>query len=220
MDREEIKEALLAMFPKLTREQARGLAATGDDISVLVTRVLDNNIDAPSVPIREIAWRGPAVWSYSTPYNYPEVFRSRFRDVSACVEDLRKEAAKLFRAASAAGQSALGHPIKPARTHYSIEADELRSDAEVLNRRAAMLLMRRSLESGGPVDLHGLFVNECLGFLDDLLRFYRFREVVLVTGRKYNSSKLRPAVEEWLIKNHFSIIDEGPALRGIKKSPP
>lgn len=208
----------MEMFPKLTKQQVRCLAATGDDFSVLVTRVLDNNIDAPSVPVSSIAYSCPKSWVCEVPYHYPEVFQPYFADIQECVERLRAEALQLHEQARSHGRSAVGHPVRPARAHYSIEADNARNKAGDLNRRAAMLLMRRSLENSGPIDLHGLYVDEALCFLEDLVRFNRPREMVIVTGRKYNSSRLRPAVEKWLTGCGFTCMDEGPSLRAVRKS--
>ncbi|KAI5168715.1 hypothetical protein PAEPH01_0356 [Pancytospora epiphaga] len=214
----QVEKMLMEMFPRLSKKDAKYLAETGDDISVLVTRVLDDNIDTPTIPISSITCSPPRVQKIDISYNYPEVFQTRFDNIQECVEKIREEAQRLHEEAFSCGRNAVGCRIKPARGHYGIESDILRERAGVLNRNAAMLLMRRSLENGGAIDLHGLYVKEALLFLEDLVRSNRPREMVLVTGRKYNSSKLRPAVEKWLMEQGFSVFSEGPSLRAIKKS--
>ena len=210
--RKAIADALLEMFPHLKASQAESLAATGDDLSVLVTRVLDDNVEAPSVELKEIVRSSRGVCSYEREYNYPEVFQPLYKDLCASVQELRAQASKLYREADRNTGEAIGHRMKCTRSHYSIEADDLRARAGDLNKRAAMLIMRQSLEKSGPVDLHGLYVNEAILFIEDLFRFYNFKTVTFATGRKYNSPKLRPAVEEWLTKHGFMVSDEGPCI--------
>lgn len=215
--RKKIMLKLLEMFPQLTREQAISLASSNDDFSILVTRVLDNNVERPYTDLANITLCNQSNYPIPIEYNYPEVFCRVFHDIHASSNDFRKKAAELFERIRIRGCN-VGHKFRPAQTHYSIESDDIRAMAEDYNRRAAMLLMRHTLETGKALDLHGLYVNEALLFLDDLYLFYRFTDITLVTGRKYNSPKLRPAVEKWLHKNNFIVIDEGPSLRGSKRT--
>ncbi|KAI4292552.1 hypothetical protein PAPHI01_1826 [Pancytospora philotis] len=217
MDPKQLQRALMEMFPKLTEAQARSLVLTGDDFSVLVTRVLDNNIGAPMVPLKEMTYRGRAAPKVPRVYNYPEVFRPVYANRHGNVEELRHEAGALHREAEQSAKYGSGQRAPEVRTHYGIENDVLRERAGHFNREAAMLIMRRSLEQGGPIDLHGLYVNEALKFLDDYLVRYRPKDIVLVTGRQYNSARLRPAVEKWLKDNNFMVHDEGPSLHGVLK---
>lgn len=213
-----VADTLLEMFPHLKRAQAESLAATEDDLSVLVTRVLDNNLEVPSIELKDIVRNSRSLCSYKREYNYPEVFQPLYRDLHVSVKELRAKASQLHKKASENTKDAINHRVKSARPHYSIEADDLRSEANELNKRAAMLIMRQSLERDGPVDLHGLYVNEAISFIEDLYAFYNFKKITFATGRKYNSPRLRPAVEEWLVKNNFIISDEGPCILAIKRA--
>lgn len=52
MESKDIKKYLLELFPKLDEDRAELLAKTGDDINVLITRVLDDNVDPPTVEVK------------------------------------------------------------------------------------------------------------------------------------------------------------------------
>lgn len=212
-----IIQKLLEIFPHLTKEQAKSLAASNDSFSVLVTRVLDNNIERPYTDLKDLTKSTRSTQSIQKEYNYPEIFCRMFEDIHASVGSFRKRATDLYEQAQMI-QCATRYKFRSAHTYYSIEADDIRAMAEDYNRRAAMLIMRQALEQNKTVDLHGLYVNEALLFLDDLYLFYNFNHITLITGRKYNSLKLRPAVEKWLRKNDFIVSDEGPSLYATKKS--
>lgn len=211
MDKNEKMNVLMELFPQLKEEQARNLANNGDDINVLITRVIDNNIECPSVPIKELSVNPQRNPKYTHEYNYPEIFQP-YMHIEKCVESLREKAAEYSKRAENNGKLGATHLIKEARSHYLIEADEQREIAKEKNREAAMIILRRALESNGPLDFHGLFVKEALLFLEDYYRYKKFDSLRIVTGRKYNSSKLRPAIEEWFKKKGFYVIDEGPVI--------
>lgn len=218
---------LLEMFPKLTKKQAISLAKSGDDFSVIITRILDNNIESPVIDIKDIAVAKRGIQIIKKEYNYPEVFKdalgSRLMNLENVVRDLRKQAADLYEQAAALHTQPTPRTTQSLRAgcglHYAMEADEMREKAAGLNKQAAMLLMREALEKRGPIDLHGLFVKEALAFIDDLYRYYNFKRILFCTGREFNSKTLRPAVEKWLKGHGFIVSDEGPYLCGYKRTP-
>lgn len=213
--REDVIRALMEMFPHLSREQATKLADSGDDISVLVTRVLDNNIDRPFAFLSDATVHSRSAPRIYREYNYPEIFQARYSDPSDHPA-LREKARDFFEKARGYRRETSQFRMRGAREFYSVEADDLRARARDCNRRAAVLIMREALGMGWPIDLHGLYLEEAIGFIDDLYARVPFREASFITGSEYNSTRLRPAVTQWLQKRHFRVLDEGPLVRGTK----
>ncbi|XP_077301388.1 uncharacterized protein LOC143921954 [Arctopsyche grandis] len=219
MNRDQIKEQLKELFPHLKEKEAQVLADMGEDISVLVTRVLDNNISPPEFYLNELVRTNYPRTKISHSYNYPEVFRDKCTiNMHIDVKGLRARATLLNNEAYELTKKAIGHTIKGARYHFSIEAEAKRKLAKEINRDAILVLMRKIVEDTGPVDLHGFTVEEAIAFMDDLLYFKKFTEIQLITGQKYNSSRIRPAMQEWFEINKFMCTEEGPCLLGKKKA--
>ena len=213
--RERVEEMLLEMFPKLKKSQARSLAASGDDISVLVTRVLDGNIERPFFDVAVL--RAPSAAPHpSCPreYRYPEVFSEHAPgvDASAC----REQAGILYKQAEEMSRREIRHKTRQAAQFYSARAGELRAQAEECNRQAAIALMRRALQRPDEIDLHGLHAQEAVDFLEDLYSRRQVRDVTVVTGCSNSSQRVRPAVERWLRGKGFATCSQGPFLRGVK----
>lgn len=216
--KEKVSEMLLEMFPNLTKRQAMNLANSGDDINILITRVLDNNIENPVHNVKDMFYRGKTKYVPVLDLNFPEVFKRHSSiDSSLDVKDIRKEAAALNEEAYGLTKLAIGHEIKSTRIHYSIEAGERRQVAAELNKKAALSLMRKVVESAGPVDLHGFTVKEAILFMDDLYKIRKFERIEVVTGQAYKSSRLRPAIKEWLERHGFTSSDLGPSILGIRR---
>ncbi|ELA41182.1 uncharacterized protein VICG_01781 [Vittaforma corneae ATCC 50505] len=251
MESEDIKKCLLELFPKLDENRAKFLATTGDDINVLITRVLDNNIDPPTVEIKDFcrvdshiednkslyhakphynnkhnACYLSAQQSIQTTasnislydnYNYPEVFEKTCSiDMHVDVEHLRKKAADLNKQASRLYAESAVHQFKQARCYFGMQADEKGERAKELNRKAAMVLMRRIVEGSGAVDLHGFTVEEASKFMDDLYKFRRFKKIKVITGQVHNSARVRPAMKRWFERNSFRCYDDGPCIVAVK----
>lgn len=217
MERIKIKEVLMDIFKDLSEEQASYLASTGDDINVLITRVLDKNIERITIDIKDMTRNPKSVQICEYNFNYPEVFESKVRiDMHENVQELRKKASKLYQEASKSSLNAYTHEYEECRSHFGIESDNIRDEANALNRKAALIIMRKALESNGPIDLHGLHVNEALGFVKDIYHFYNFKDIRFITGQNYKSLKIRPAITEWLIKQNYTVVDEGPIIRAFK----
>lgn len=214
-----LKSQLMEMFPKLTETQAESLISTGDDINIIITRILDNNIEGPVLEIKDLIAAPVFTESPKPVYNYPEVFDGgNGVDMHQDVRVLRSKAAAINERVRLLKMQAVSHEIKSSRTYFSIEADNLKEEADALNRTAAAITMKRSLDAGGPIDLHGLTVAEVLKFMDDLHRFSRFKSAVFITGKKFNSQKIRPAVEKWLVEHGYSIKEEGPCIHAYFRS--
>lgn len=219
MDRKALKEQLKELFPHLKESEADLLVSTGDDINILITRVLDNNIEAPSLQLKELVRTNYAPTRITHTYNFPEAFISQSSiNMHQDVRGLRAQASSLNLEANEFTKQAIGHPVKEARYHFSIEAEAKRTLAKKINREAALILMRKIVEGTGPVDLHGFSVEEALLFMDDLLYFRKFTEIQVITGQRYNSAKIRPALQEWFVKNKFMYSDAGPGLIAKKKA--
>lgn len=218
MDREIIKQQLKELFPHLKNETLNFLASTGDDINVLITRIIDNNIDPPSFFLNELVRTNYPKANVGHAYNYPEVFTDHCSiNMHQDIKGLRMKASALVKEANELTKKAISHPIKEARYHFSIESNNKREIAKEINREAVTIMMRKIVENIGPIDLHGFTVEECLGFMDDLLYFKRFTEIQVITGQKYNSMKIRPAMERWFEKNNFMWWDAGPGISARKK---
>lgn len=217
MDRsEDVRRNLKELFPHLTDMQVSALAKYGDDLNILITRVLDNNIDPPTFEIKELAICASTRYEPEAELNYPEVFEHKV-DMHSSIEDLRSRAAELNREAAELTKSAINHRIKQARHYFSIEASEKRERAAALNRRAALVLMEKCIGNTGPIDLHGFTVKEATAFMDDLLRLKKFSRIELVTGQVHSSLRIRPAMEEWFQRNGFYCSGQGPYLFAIRK---
>jgi len=257
------------MFPHLKPEQAEYLASTGDEYTVLVTRVLDNNIDPIRITVHDVITNAISPQEFKPEYNYPEVFNgirnysvksfngtrdysvksfNGTRDYSVAsfngtrdysikssanysaglssndmtepsVAKLRERGNERIEEAMKLTKKAVYNDLNKTRLHYITEADRKWEEAGEIHRKAAVAIMRRAMESTGPLDFHGLYVKEAEMFLDDLYLFKNFREIRIATGQKYNSPKLRVCVEEWLRKHGFMAIDEGPVVCGLKRAP-
>lgn len=218
--KENLKGNLKELFPELTEPQLEFLVGTSDDINVLITRVLDKNIEPPKFELRELVRTSYAQPQIKHTYNYPEVFaRNCMINMHQDIEFLRKQASLAQAEAIQLVKQAVGHPIKETRGHFSIEAEKKKQIAQSFRREAAIVSMRKIVENNTEViDMHGFTVQEALQFMDDLLHFKRFTEIQVITGQKYNSSKLRPALEEWFNKKQFIWIDAGPSLKAKKKA--
>lgn len=215
--KEELEKCLLEMFPELTKKQAHGLLKSGDDVNVIITRILDNNIESPTYDLKDLVRHNRTECMRLTTYNYPEIFEHMLLPSdSADVKQLREEASKLTEESVSLVKNAINHEIKSARIFYSIEAQEKREKASELNREAALAVMRMAALSSGPIDLHGLTVNEATGFMEDLLKFRKFKEITVVTGQIHKSSRLRPAIVAWFHSHGFVTSDRGPSLYAIK----
>lgn len=206
-------QKLLEMFPKLSRKQAELLLARNESFEQIVVRVLDNNIEAPFVSLSDIVLTPASSIQYLHSLNYPEVFAKQFLLESAdSIKRLREEAKSCLEDARILNEKAQRHPIKRMRSHYSIEADNLRNKAKELNRKAALTIMRKTLEKGSDVDLHGLHLKESVNFIEDILYRNRIWKIRIITGREYNSKKLRSAIIELMTKKGYKIKDDGPAI--------
>lgn len=219
MDRHTLREQLKELFPHLKNENLDFLSSTGDDINVLITRVLDNNIEPPSFYLNELVRTNYPQISVKYSFNYPEVFEDYSTiNMHQDIKGLRAEASILIQEANELTKKAISHPIKETRYHYSIEANNKREHAKEINRKAVAILMRKIVENTGPIDLHGFTVDECIKFMDDLFYFKKFTEIQVITGQKYNSMKIRPAMEKWFEKNNFVWWDAGPGLFAKRKA--
>lgn len=217
MDKQQIKNSLMEMFPELSSSQADMLSSTGDDINVLITRILDNNIDGPTIELKEIAVNSRSNQKYEHELNYPEVFKINNEiDMHQDVKSLRQRASKLLEEASNYSIKAYSTEFKECKSYYGIEADGIREQANEYNRQAAIILMRRAIESNESIDLHGLQVEEALAFVKDLYHFNHFKEIKLITGQKYKSLRIRPVITKWLIDQNFTVVDDGPMIRAFK----
>ncbi|KAM0680268.1 hypothetical protein GINT2_001653 [Glugoides intestinalis] len=210
------KKSLMEMFPDLDEKKAELLTKTSDDINILITRILDNNIDPPTFDMKELCLGSRTRYVEKKNYNYQEAFESNI-DMHVDIAYLRKQAAELNKEAAELSKQGVYHDIREARSHYIIEADERIEKAKELNRKAAIILMRRNLESTDAIDLHGFTADETVKFMDDLYLFKRFSKIKVVTGQRYNSLKIRPAVEEWFKRHGFDCYEQGPCVFAIKK---
>lgn len=215
---EEIVESLAEMFPDVKKSQIRNLVKSGDDINVIITRILDNNIENHTYDLKDLVSCNKTIYTPTKIYNYPEVFE-KISGISVLedVNSIRKKASKLYEESNSLIKNAISHEIKSTRIYYSIEAQNKRDEADSLNRKAAMILMRRAVESNGAIDLHGLCVKEAQMFIDDLYTFRNFKEITVVTGQAYKSKKLRPAMEKWFKDHGFTVVDKGASLYASKK---
>lgn len=208
----------MEMFPHLEERKAELLSKTGDDLSVIVTRIIDNNIDPPSVEVKDFTRAQSTKYVKTKCYNYPEVFlRNCNVDLHLDVSFLRRQAAILNKEAADLGKKAMSFEIKEARYHFSIEAEKKREKAKELNYKAGLILMRKNIEKNGDIDLHGFTVEEAGKFIDDLYVFKKFDKIRFITGQAYNSQKIRPMVVEWLDKHGFNVYNEGAVVFGVKK---
>lgn len=231
---EEIANKLLEIFPQLKKEEAHTLAFSRDPFSVLVTRVLNNNIERPYSDIKlfknQINYRkiekeynykevmqNKNLSSLKKTYNNPEIFEIASANIKNAIADFREKAKENYERMKLIMHSN-GYCIRTTRHLYLSDLDNLRSKAEQLNKQAAMLLIRLAVINDQEIDLHGFYVKEALLFLDDLYLYSNFNKIGLITGRKTKSQKIRPAVEEWLKKNGFNFYEDGPKIYAIQKN--
>lgn len=215
---DEVRRGLKELFPHLTDMQLDVLAKSGDELNILITRVLDDNIDPPTLEIKELVMCASAKYEPEVELNYPEVFEHR-TDAQLSIDGLRSRAAELYHEASYLAKDAIHHRIKQARHYFSIEADGKREKAAALDRKAAMMLMEKCIDGPGPIDLHGLTVKEAVAFMDDLLKLKKFSRIEVVTGQAHRSLRIRPAMKEWFERNGFYCSGQGPRLLAIRKDP-
>lgn len=218
---------LSELFPHLTENDLKYLSTTGEDINVLITRVLDNNYKPLILDIKDLASIKYNKTVYKKSLNYPEVFDltypadfSKINQLRARASNIHEEANVLHRKASLSKLTAV---------EYSSEADRLREEASVYDREAAILVMKQSVENknhdpeyqsknkrGYLIDLHGLYTKEAIGFMDDLYTVWKFEEINFVTGQKMRNKRMRPVVEQWFVSHGFEHFDIGALIRGRK----
>lgn len=244
MNTEEIKRYLIELFPELTEKQAQMLAQTGDNISILITRVLDGNIDPPTTDIKDL-WQGDSSGAASLEYRraadgtHNVYFSSRLEEAdskqilqdNSIIQDrnisTRYNYPEVYEDITTIDMHVDVHGLRKRAGELNTEAAELydkesrlceqkRREARELNRRAVLVLMRRIVESG-MVDLHGFAVEEAMMFMNDYYKFRKYEKIRIITGQEYNSKKIRPAVKEWLEMNGFEWEDEGASVIGIYK---
>ncbi len=225
---EDIVEKLLEIFPQLTRSEAMTLGSSGDPFSILVERVLNNNIERPYSEIKlfqnyyndvsnlkNYNYTG-SLKSIKKKYNNPTVFEILSADINKKIEYYRSEAKIIQDEIKDCMNNADKCP-DTAKPYYINKADSLREKADYFNKQAVMLLIRLAIKKNRVVDFHGFFVKEALLFLDDLYLYYGFKRITIITGRKDKSHKLRPAVEKWFTNNGFDFFDDGPKIIGIER---
>ncbi|KAI5148732.1 hypothetical protein ENBRE01_0506 [Enteropsectra breve] len=215
-DIRKIARKIVEMFPNVTKEQAKRLASSGDNFSVIVTRILDNNIDV-ALKISEVGYCGRSSGNIAFRFNYPEIFEGRRGDEIEDPNVMKSMASRYISEAKDCSGMAWNVSFRGASLYYNTKSDELREKAAECRHLAAVSMIKGIMHNGSPYDLHGLTQQEATDFLDDLHRYKRFSEISLITGRQYHSAFLRPAVESWLLAHSFVIIDEGPIIRGVLK---
>ncbi|OQS55045.1 hypothetical protein EHP00_1811 [Ecytonucleospora hepatopenaei] len=244
MTPEEIRNILKEMFNWLTQEDLDFLSNSGEEINTLITRVLDNNYKPITLDIKDIEIVKKEPIQYKKELHYPEVFDKCYKSTFTnglidkiddnIIVDIRNQAKSINQEAIECIEK--GHKNREFTTEYLIKADTLKEEANRLNREAAILIMKLSLrnrktekecvfyrkhksktQNMSLIDLHGLYKNEALMFVEDLYTVYNFTEINFVTGQKTKNRTLRPVLEEWFEKNGFVHYDLGAIIKGKKK---
>lgn len=225
MGKENIFDSLKELFPDIAEEKLINLVNSGDDINILITRILDENIDPPNINLKDLALVKNSTFSNSTfsieyekEYNYPEIFEKRNSYIYNEKEyyEYRRLASLIY--SEAYNLPTCGQKSRRALNHYLIKSDNIRKEAEMYDKKAALLLISRELNSGVRKDLHGFKLKEAIMFMDDYYKFKKFKYIEIITGQIKMNSKIRPAIQDWFIKNGFSYGDVGPIITGTKPS--
>lgn len=216
MKSDEIYENLLILFPDLSKKDAKRLSQSTDDFNVIITKVLDNNLEGPEVSLKDIVISKPTVLNVNNLYyNYPEVFKNQIH-INEDINELRKKAFLLYKEAKEVKANGFGTKCKDMVGTYLLESDNIKDRAMEYDKRAAQILMKRIVNKGGAIDLHGLKVHEALLFMDDYYTYKPFKKIEVITGKMKKDGTLRPAIERWFVKHGFGIEDIGPAFIAVK----
>ncbi|KAM0673830.1 hypothetical protein GVAV_002668 [Gurleya vavrai] len=130
----------------------------------------------------------------NTIYNYPNLFPVNKVNTDEDPISLRKKAKELVCSIKFTGNRIIDQ-------YYVDLYDENKDKADKLNKRASEIILSR-MEG---LDFHGLFVKECLMYLDDFLRFKRPGRLKIVTGR---SERVRPAVLDFFKVNEYVLEED------------
>lgn len=225
----EKKKYLKELFFFLTTDDLEYLISTGDDINNLITRVLDNNYKPLILDIKDLASNTYTKINYKKDLSYPEVYNTTtLNDNFDMIDDYRLRASMLHNEANELLSK--GRKNKLFSVEYGSEADKKREEANEYDRKAAILIMKKSIKDRNLnkeyqsskhksclIDLHRLYVKEALLFINDLYLMWNFKEINFVTGQKQKNKTLRPAVEQWFKQHDFNYYDLGAIIKGKKK---
>lgn len=220
MDVNDVKRFVKEMFPHVEDCEIEHLVKTNGNLDSIVSKILTGEYKEFKINLKEMVLKhSHTVTPASRELYFPEIFNSSFIDEHIDVDDVRRQASELYEQASGHSKKDVSYKARHARDYYVEETDCLIERAKELNRRAALVVIKRSIRNPRLIDLHGLYVREALMFLSDFISRMHPREFGIVTGQEKTAGTLRPSVISMLRKNRYSVSEEGPCVYAKKMLP-
>ncbi|WUR02527.1 SMR domain-containing protein [Vairimorpha necatrix] len=213
---EEEKLFVKDMFPHLTKEDIENLFISSNDINIIITKILDGSYKGINLNMKELSIVNFRQKKQEADLYYPELFNNKGVDVSSGDLDRQKTDAIFSRIKNIKNKLNICKD-KKVLEYQTEEKQKLYSELEDLNRKRALMILNKSLQKPGMIDLHGLYTKEALMFASDYIKIYNPKQINFITGCSGNSQSLRPSLINFLIGKGYKIFDkDDPYIKGIK----
>lgn len=212
---------LMEMFPHLNHDVVDMYVASGDSLDKIVCDITENRPPPITLSVEEcLANLERSVklrkkeCVLPRQFNFPEIFGGGFADTKVDPFKLRKRASELY----AKAKEHRNKIRKGTAGYYIEEADKCTELANKIRRQASVVILQNMLNENksGTIDMHNLYVDEAILFLEDYTRKGP-SSFVVVTGRAGNSQRMRPAVKKFLEAHRYTVKEDGPFLVVKKK---
>jgi hypothetical protein len=237
MEKDELIGFIRGVFPNISENEIIKMINSSEPIEVLIHRRLEEEKSERievKLSLNECLYnlnKHPRIKSFDVKaidrsnLHYKEIFMNEYIDTSVDVNELRERARGMYDLAKKniemCGRTQMkGGLFREGASYYSMEAEEYRRKGKDLNEKASMVILERMMRKcpRNVIDFHGLYVKECLRFLDDYLIFVNPVRFTIITGREGNSKAVRPSVTLHLTKKGYDVKDNGACLEVTKRT--
>lgn len=220
MNIDQVKEFVKEMFPDVENEDIDYLVRTNSNIDAVVNKILSGEYKGFRINLKDLVVKPPfGANSMTLDLYYPEIFKNNFIDEHVDVEEMRRKAHATYKRARECSRKELTYKNRLAKEYYTDEIEKLVEEAKKWNRKAALVIIKKSIKTPQLLDLHGLYVEEALMFLSDFTNKINPREFGVVTGREKVEGSLRPSIISFLKKRNYLVSEDGPCVYGRKIMP-
>lgn len=220
MDINKVKEFVKEMFPDVGDDDVDYLVRTSPNVDAIVTKILTREYKGFNISLKDLVLTPRQSSGTASPeLYYPEIFNNSFIDEHVDVQDIRRRASALYEKAEYYSSKRTEYKTRQARDYYSEETERLVEEARMLNRKAALVIIKKSIGNPRLLDLHGLYVQEALMFLSDFIGKIGPREFGVVTGQEKAEGTLRPSVIALLRRRRYMVEEKGPCLYARRQIP-
>lgn len=217
MDINQVKEFIEEMFPHVNNDDVDYLIRTNSNVDMIVTKILTNEYKGFKINLKELVIKPSRSVIEVQELYYPEIFNNNFIDEHIDIQKVREEAQDLYKKANEYSKKGTNYKTRQSRDYYNEEINELIEKAKRLDRKAALVIIKKSISNPHFIDLHGLYVQEALMFLNDFVNKIKPKKFNVITGQEKIEGNLRPSVISLLKKRNYIVIPEGPYLH-VKRS--